>query len=276
MRTGIAQARAAGAAIVDDAVEQNADLIVMGLRYKKRFGGGWDAGRTVPTSCATPPRRSGACALRQRTWHTRHEDHHRRLRTGGSPNRRRARPARRARHRDRHRSAGLQPPAVDLRRRHRARQRRRRGRAALGRRRDVRPADGPDRGRQPQRHGRAARQARVRHPARDRQDQRPGARGGLSVAGPGDDLPHRDPGQRPDQGRRRRRRVRPNGQVLPPTAEPLRGAPVAGSKAAKAGGGSGGGGRDPARRPRADQPTPRRPDSHVRGRDRRRQRRATT
>jgi nucleotide-binding universal stress UspA family protein len=48
VRTGIAQARAAGAAIVDDAVEQDADLIVMGLRYKKRFGGGWDAGRTVP------------------------------------------------------------------------------------------------------------------------------------------------------------------------------------------------------------------------------------
>ncbi|HEX3219432.1 MAG TPA: universal stress protein [Candidatus Limnocylindria bacterium] len=48
VRTGIAQARAAGAAIVDDAVEQNSDLILMGLRYKKRFGGGWDAGRTVP------------------------------------------------------------------------------------------------------------------------------------------------------------------------------------------------------------------------------------
>jgi nucleotide-binding universal stress UspA family protein len=48
MRTSIAQARVAGAAIVDDAVEQRADLIVMGLRYKKRFGGGWDAGRTVP------------------------------------------------------------------------------------------------------------------------------------------------------------------------------------------------------------------------------------
>ena len=48
VQTGIAQARAAGAAIVDDAVERRADLIVMGLRYKKRFGGGWDAGRTVP------------------------------------------------------------------------------------------------------------------------------------------------------------------------------------------------------------------------------------
>jgi nucleotide-binding universal stress UspA family protein len=48
VETGIAQARAAGAAIVDDAVERRADLIVMGLRYKRRFGGGWDAGRTVP------------------------------------------------------------------------------------------------------------------------------------------------------------------------------------------------------------------------------------
>jgi nucleotide-binding universal stress UspA family protein len=48
VRTSISQARAAGAAIVDEAVEQRVDLIVMGLRYKKRFGGGWDAGRTVP------------------------------------------------------------------------------------------------------------------------------------------------------------------------------------------------------------------------------------
>jgi nucleotide-binding universal stress UspA family protein len=48
VRTGIAQARAAGTAIVDDAAEEGADLIIMGLRYKKRFGGGWDAGRTVP------------------------------------------------------------------------------------------------------------------------------------------------------------------------------------------------------------------------------------
>lgn len=46
--TSIAQARAAGTAIVDDAVAERADLIVMGLPYKKRFGGGWDAGRTVP------------------------------------------------------------------------------------------------------------------------------------------------------------------------------------------------------------------------------------
>jgi nucleotide-binding universal stress UspA family protein len=47
-RTSTVQARAAGPAIVDDANELGADLIVMGLRYKKRFGGQWDAGRTVP------------------------------------------------------------------------------------------------------------------------------------------------------------------------------------------------------------------------------------
>jgi nucleotide-binding universal stress UspA family protein len=47
-RTAVVQARAAGAAIVDEAVEWGADLIIVGLRYKKRFGGAWDAGRTVP------------------------------------------------------------------------------------------------------------------------------------------------------------------------------------------------------------------------------------
>jgi len=47
-RTSTVQARAAGPAIVDDANELGTDLILMGLRYKKRFGGQWDAGRTVP------------------------------------------------------------------------------------------------------------------------------------------------------------------------------------------------------------------------------------
>jgi nucleotide-binding universal stress UspA family protein len=47
-RPSTVQARAAGPAIVDDANEMGAELIVMGLRYKKRFGGQWDAGRTVP------------------------------------------------------------------------------------------------------------------------------------------------------------------------------------------------------------------------------------
>ena len=48
VRLSTVQARAAGPAIVDDANELGSDLIVMGLRYKKRFGGQWDAGRTVP------------------------------------------------------------------------------------------------------------------------------------------------------------------------------------------------------------------------------------
>ncbi len=48
VRTSTVQARAAGPAIVDDANELGADLLLMGLRYKKRFGGQWDAGRTVP------------------------------------------------------------------------------------------------------------------------------------------------------------------------------------------------------------------------------------
>jgi nucleotide-binding universal stress UspA family protein len=48
VRTSTVQARAAGPAIVDDASEMATDLIIMGLRYKKRFGGQWDAGRTVP------------------------------------------------------------------------------------------------------------------------------------------------------------------------------------------------------------------------------------
>ena len=47
-RVEMIQARAAGPAIVDEAVASQADLIVMGLRYKRRFGGSWDAGRTVP------------------------------------------------------------------------------------------------------------------------------------------------------------------------------------------------------------------------------------
>lgn len=47
-RVGMIQARAAGPAIVDEAMASSADLIVMGLRYKRRFGGSWDAGRTVP------------------------------------------------------------------------------------------------------------------------------------------------------------------------------------------------------------------------------------
>jgi nucleotide-binding universal stress UspA family protein len=42
------QARDVGAAIVDEASERDADLLVMGLPYKKRFGGDFAIGRTVP------------------------------------------------------------------------------------------------------------------------------------------------------------------------------------------------------------------------------------
>jgi nucleotide-binding universal stress UspA family protein len=42
------QARNVGAAIVDEAVERNADLLVLGLPYRKRFGGDFAIGRTVP------------------------------------------------------------------------------------------------------------------------------------------------------------------------------------------------------------------------------------
>ena len=42
------QARDVGAAIVDEATERAADLLVVGLPYRKRFGGEFDIGRTVP------------------------------------------------------------------------------------------------------------------------------------------------------------------------------------------------------------------------------------
>jgi nucleotide-binding universal stress UspA family protein len=42
------QARDVGAAIVDEASERSADLLVTGLPYRKRFGGDFAIGRTVP------------------------------------------------------------------------------------------------------------------------------------------------------------------------------------------------------------------------------------
>lgn len=42
------QARDVGAAIVDEATERGADLLVVGLPYRKRFGGEFAIGRTVP------------------------------------------------------------------------------------------------------------------------------------------------------------------------------------------------------------------------------------
>jgi nucleotide-binding universal stress UspA family protein len=44
----LVQARDVGAALVDEAAERGADLLVLGLPYRKRFGGDFAIGRTVP------------------------------------------------------------------------------------------------------------------------------------------------------------------------------------------------------------------------------------
>ena len=48
IETVLFQARDVGAAIVDEASERGADLLILGLPYKKRFGGDFAIGRTVP------------------------------------------------------------------------------------------------------------------------------------------------------------------------------------------------------------------------------------
>jgi nucleotide-binding universal stress UspA family protein len=42
------QARDVAAALVDEAVERDADLLVLGLPYQTRFGGDFAVGRTIP------------------------------------------------------------------------------------------------------------------------------------------------------------------------------------------------------------------------------------
>ena len=42
------QARDVGAAIVDEASERGADLVICGLPFKRRFGGDFAIGRTIP------------------------------------------------------------------------------------------------------------------------------------------------------------------------------------------------------------------------------------
>ena len=44
----LVQARNVGAALVDEAVERDADLLVLGLPYRTRFGGDFAIGRAVP------------------------------------------------------------------------------------------------------------------------------------------------------------------------------------------------------------------------------------
>jgi nucleotide-binding universal stress UspA family protein len=48
VRTELLQARDVGAALVDEAAELDGDLIVLGLPYRKKFGGDFAMGRTVP------------------------------------------------------------------------------------------------------------------------------------------------------------------------------------------------------------------------------------
>jgi len=48
MEPVLLQARDVGAALVDEATERSADLLVVGLHYRQRFGGEFDIGRTVP------------------------------------------------------------------------------------------------------------------------------------------------------------------------------------------------------------------------------------
>ena len=48
LETVLIQARDVGAAIVDEAVKREADLLVLGLPYRKRFGGDFAIGKVVP------------------------------------------------------------------------------------------------------------------------------------------------------------------------------------------------------------------------------------
>lgn len=49
------QARDVGAALVDEASERDADLLVLGLPYRRRFGGDFLIGRTIPYALKNAP-----------------------------------------------------------------------------------------------------------------------------------------------------------------------------------------------------------------------------
>jgi nucleotide-binding universal stress UspA family protein len=48
LRPVLLQARDVGAALVDEASERDADLLVMGLAYRTKFGGDFAIGQTIP------------------------------------------------------------------------------------------------------------------------------------------------------------------------------------------------------------------------------------
>jgi nucleotide-binding universal stress UspA family protein len=49
------QARDVGAAIIDEAAERDADLLVLGIAYRRRFGGDFAIGRTIPYALKNAP-----------------------------------------------------------------------------------------------------------------------------------------------------------------------------------------------------------------------------
>jgi nucleotide-binding universal stress UspA family protein len=51
----LVQARDVGAAIVDEAAARDADLLILGLSYRTRFGGDFAIGRTVPYALRNAP-----------------------------------------------------------------------------------------------------------------------------------------------------------------------------------------------------------------------------
>jgi nucleotide-binding universal stress UspA family protein len=55
VETVLLQARDVGAALVDEASERAADLLILGLPYRKRFGGDFAIGRTIPYVFSNAP-----------------------------------------------------------------------------------------------------------------------------------------------------------------------------------------------------------------------------
>ena len=60
VETDLIQAREAGPAIVDEAMERKVDLVLMGVTYKKRFGV-FDLGRVIPYVLEEAPCRVILC-----------------------------------------------------------------------------------------------------------------------------------------------------------------------------------------------------------------------
>lgn len=55
MESVLVQARDLGAAIVDEACARDADLLILGLSYRTRFGGDFAIGRAVPYALKNAP-----------------------------------------------------------------------------------------------------------------------------------------------------------------------------------------------------------------------------